>query len=104
MAAGQAPVVEHTGSVLDDVAAALSAVAAGATGAHTEVLLGRLAEMRPEFYDGWTGTTLAGALKPYGVEPTQVWAPDVDGTKRNRQGYKRDGVTAAQSRRIDNGA
>ncbi|MFE9744051.1 hypothetical protein ACFYOT_04015 [Saccharothrix saharensis] len=103
MAAGESPTVETTGSVLDDVAAALTAVAAGAAGAHTEVILARLAEMRPEFYDGWTGTTLAGALKAYGVEPTQVWGATPDGEKKNRQGYKRDAITAAQSARIDHG-
>lgn len=101
MAAGEAPTVETTGSVLDDVASALTAVAGNAAGAHTEVVLARLAEMRPEFYDGWTGSTLAGALKAYGVEPTQVWGTTPEGEKKNRQGYKRDAVVAAQSARID---
>jgi S-DNA-T family DNA segregation ATPase FtsK/SpoIIIE len=102
MAAGEIPMVEQSGSVLDDTAAALSATAAGEAGAHTEVVLARLAEIRPEFYDGWTPSTLAGALKPYGVEPTQLWATAQDGKKRNRQGYKRDHVIDAQARRIDN--
>jgi S-DNA-T family DNA segregation ATPase FtsK/SpoIIIE len=103
MAAGETASVEISASVLDDVASALQAVAPGAAGAHTEVILARLAEVRPEIYDGWTGSTLAGALKAYGVEPTQVWGTTVDGDKRNRQGYRRDAVVAAQSARLDNG-
>lgn len=101
MAAGEIPVVETTTSVLDDLAHALAAVAGNAAGAHTETVLGQLAQMRPELYDGWSATTLAGALRPHGVEPEQVWAATPEGAKRNRQGYKIDAITEAQSRRID---
>jgi DNA segregation ATPase FtsK/SpoIIIE, S-DNA-T family len=64
----------------------------------SEVVLARLAEQWPDRYQGWTPTTLAAALKPYGVRPEQVWATDPDtGEERNRRGYTLTTLTTALS-------
>jgi DNA segregation ATPase FtsK/SpoIIIE, S-DNA-T family len=63
----------------------------------SETILARLAEQWPDRYAGWTPNTLAAALKPHGVRPEQVWAPDGDGVERNRRGYTLTALTTAAS-------
>ena len=62
----------------------------------SETVLARLTDRWPDRYTGWTPTSLAAALKPYGVQPVQVWATDpTTGTERNRRGYTRTALTQA---------
>jgi S-DNA-T family DNA segregation ATPase FtsK/SpoIIIE len=45
---------------------------------------------------GATPASIAAALKPYKVNPSQVWGTDPDtGEGRNRRGYHRDTITTA---------
>ncbi|PXY25131.1 hypothetical protein BAY59_24195 [Prauserella coralliicola] len=55
----------------------------------TATLLERLAQLRPDVYEGWTPDQLAAALRPFGMRPTQVWATGADGAGANRKGYER---------------
>jgi S-DNA-T family DNA segregation ATPase FtsK/SpoIIIE len=62
----------------------------------SETVLARLVDRWPDRYTGWTPTSLAAALKPYGVRPEQVWATDPNtGAERNRRGYTRTALTHA---------
>jgi S-DNA-T family DNA segregation ATPase FtsK/SpoIIIE len=63
--------------------------------AWSEVLVSRLAELRPEVYAGWTPKTLAPALEPFGIGTVQVWGTAEDGRGVNRKGIRRDHLTAA---------
>lgn len=55
----------------------------------SEKLAARLAQLRPEVYDGWDVATLNAALRAAGVEPGQVHRK-IDG-----RGYTRHGIRAA---------
>ncbi|MCG8920454.1 DUF3631 domain-containing protein [Actinokineospora sp. PR83] len=55
----------------------------------TETLLSRLAAV-DDRYAGWSADELAGVLAPFAVRPVQV---KID--RRNRNGYRRDALTAA---------
>jgi DNA segregation ATPase FtsK/SpoIIIE, S-DNA-T family len=81
--------------------AAAAVYAPGEDRLWSEVIVRRLAETEPETYDGWTTAALAAALRPYGVEPGQVWATGDDRQRANRRGYLREAITAAQSARLD---
>ncbi|MGH8881755.1 MAG: cell division protein FtsK, partial [Stackebrandtia sp.] len=84
----------------DLLADLLTVIPAGEEKVWSETAAARLAEHRPEVYDGWTGEQLAAALKPYGV-PTgrQVWGRTDDGKGANRRGLHRDDLTKAVTRR-----
>ncbi|WP_185836537.1 cell division protein FtsK [Streptomyces sp. WAC 06783] len=60
-----------------------------------EVVVTRLAELRPGAYGGWKAEQLTAALKPFGVPTGQVWGKTEDGRKANRRGIERAKVTAA---------
>lgn len=80
-------------SVLGDVAAVF---APGEDRLWSDVLAARLVEQWPTTYTGTSPATLAAALKPYGLKPTQVWGTDPQtGEGRNRRGYHRDAITSA---------
>ncbi|MFJ4924059.1 cell division protein FtsK [Streptomyces sp. NPDC088736] len=64
-----------------------------------ERLAARLAELRPDVYDGWTAENVTAALKPWGVKTGQVWGTTDDGEGKNRRGIKRSDVAAARTRR-----
>lgn len=95
-AAGELVAATASGpSLLDDV---LSVVPAGEARVWSETVVGRLAELRPEQYAGWTPEQLAAALKPYGVETRQIQRT-VEGQRLNRRGLHRADIAAAvQSR------
>ena len=80
-------------SLLDDVAAVMGAE----DKVWSEVIVTRLAELRPDAYNGWTATQLAAALKPYGIGTAQVWGQPDGGKGRgtNRRGVAREHVLAA---------
>ncbi|MFD9734307.1 cell division protein FtsK [Umezawaea sp. NPDC059074] len=95
---------EETNTLLEDVATAIG----GADKAWSESIVDRLAELRPATYGAWgelpTGsakaTTLAGALKPYGITTKQVWGTDpTTGKGANRMGVARDWITDALTER-----
>jgi S-DNA-T family DNA segregation ATPase FtsK/SpoIIIE len=77
----------------------------------SEVLVKRLAELRPEVYGDWVGiddkgnptyntSVLAAALKGYKVSTGQVWGQDEHGKGANRRGLVRaDLLAAIDSRR-----
>ncbi|MDF5751953.1 cell division protein FtsK [Spongiactinospora sp. TRM90649] len=71
-----------------------------------EVVVDRLAELRPEAYGPWAALTgsaksaqLTNALKPYGVKTGQVWGTTADGKGANRTGITRDDITHALTER-----
>ncbi|MFE9602012.1 cell division protein FtsK [Streptomyces hokutonensis] len=64
-----------------------------------ERVAARLAELRPDVYEGWKGENVTSALKPWGVETTQVWGTTDEGEGKNRRGIKRADAVAAVTRR-----
>ncbi|MFD8967691.1 cell division protein FtsK [Streptomyces sp. NPDC059568] len=64
-----------------------------------EVVVPRLAELRPEVYGDWTPEQLTVALKPYGIRTVQVWGTTEDGKGANRRGIKRADVLKAIAER-----
>ncbi|MFI6032435.1 cell division protein FtsK, partial [Amycolatopsis magusensis] len=94
-AAGESVDVEA--ARLDPLADALSVFERGEDKLWSEIIVTRLAELRPQSYRDWTPANLATALKPHGVKPRQVWASDpVTGKGSNRNGYTRDALTEAK--------
>jgi len=66
----------------------------------SEVILERLAELRPEVYGQMTRDQLTAALKPHKVTPVQVWATDpTTGKGANRRGIERQHIFDAITRR-----
>ncbi|WP_414943100.1 FtsK/SpoIIIE domain-containing protein [Amycolatopsis sp. cmx-11-32] len=85
---------------LDTLADVLSVFEKGEEKLWSDVIVSRLAELRPSTYGKWTPAALATALKPDGVKPGQVWATDPESGKgSNRNGYTRDALTKAKSNR-----
>lgn len=60
----------------------------------SETACEHLAVIRPDVYGGWTPAMLAAALRPYQLQPGQVWA---DGANRN--GYQLAELLEAMTRR-----
>jgi S-DNA-T family DNA segregation ATPase FtsK/SpoIIIE len=85
---------------LDPLADTLSVLAKGEAKLWSEVIVSRLAALRPDQYGKWTPANLATALKPVGVKPGQVWGTDPEtGKAGNRNGYTRDALTTAKNNR-----
>jgi S-DNA-T family DNA segregation ATPase FtsK/SpoIIIE len=85
---------------LDTVADTLSVFGKGEDKLWSEVIVSRLADLRPKQYGKWTPANLATALKPDGVKPGQVWATDPEtGKGSNRNGYTRDALSTAKNNR-----
>jgi S-DNA-T family DNA segregation ATPase FtsK/SpoIIIE len=95
-------------NLLDDLAAVWPE---GEEKVWSEILVKRLAELRPEVYGDWVGiddkgnptyntSALAAALKGYKVSTGQVWGQDERGKGANRRGLVRaDLLAAIDSRR-----
>ncbi|MFI0424589.1 cell division protein FtsK [Spongiactinospora sp. 9N601] len=73
-----------------------------------EVVIDRLAELRPAIYGPWADlegaaktAQLTNALKPHGVKTGQVWGTTADGKGANRIGITRDDITQALTQRDD---
>ncbi|WP_329292872.1 cell division protein FtsK [Streptomyces pseudovenezuelae] len=95
-ALGEGP-SESTGmDLLGDI---LKVVGADEEQVWNERVAARLAELRPDVYEGWKGENVTSALKPWGVETTQVWGTTDDGDGKNRRGIKRADVVSAVARR-----
>ncbi|MFF3491152.1 cell division protein FtsK [Streptomyces sp. NPDC002795] len=91
-ALGQEP--EPTASAYD----LLAVVPAKEAKAWSETVVARLAELRPEVYDGWEPDALAAALKPHGITTIQV-GRRVDGKVVNRRGIDRSHITTVIAER-----
>src|SRR5690606_24308873 len=87
----------------DLLADLLTVIPAGEDKIWSETVVERLAEHRPEVYQGWTPDQLAAALRPHGI-PTgrQVWGRTPDGKGANRRGLHRDDITKAVTDRDQN--
>ncbi|MFD4653818.1 cell division protein FtsK [Streptomyces sp. NPDC058441] len=95
-ALGEAP--EVVASAYDLLADILAVVPAKEAKAWSETVVARLAELRPEVYDGWDPEGLAAALKPHGVTTIQV-GRRVNGKVVNRRGIDRSHITTAIAER-----
>ncbi|MGW4435905.1 cell division protein FtsK [Streptomyces sp. NPDC004596] len=95
-ALGEAP--EPTAAAYDLLADILAVVAAKEAKVWSETVVSRLAELRPEIYDGWDPDALAAALKPHGISTIQV-GRRVDGKVVNRRGIDRSHITSAIAER-----
>ncbi|MBT2381483.1 cell division protein FtsK [Streptomyces sp. ISL-111] len=58
----------------------------------SEVVVARLADLRPDVYGGWDPEALAAALKPHGVPTGQVWGKTEAGKGANRRGIERSRI------------
>ncbi|WP_419996363.1 cell division protein FtsK [Streptomyces boninensis] len=67
----------------------------------SETVVARLAELRPEAYDGWDPDALAAALKPHRIATVQV-GRRVNGKVVNRRGIERSHITAVIAERDGN--
>ncbi|MFP8885021.1 cell division protein FtsK [Streptomyces mangrovi] len=83
----------------DILADVLAVVPADEDKAWCERIAARLAELRPDVYDGWTGPQVTAALKPHGITTAQVWGTDDRGEGKNRRGIARAEVAAAVATR-----
>ncbi|MFF2174610.1 cell division protein FtsK [[Kitasatospora] papulosa] len=68
----------------------------------SEVVVARLAELRPDVYGGWEPEQLAAALKPHGVSTGQVWGKTEAGKGANRRGIERSHILTAIAERDGN--
>ncbi|MDQ0598926.1 S-DNA-T family DNA segregation ATPase FtsK/SpoIIIE [Streptomyces canus] len=89
------------GSGYDLLADILAVVPADEPKVWSETVVARLAELRPEVYDGWDPEGLAAALKPHGVATIQV-GRRVKGKVVNRRGIDRSHIVAAIAERDGN--
>ncbi|MEV6536684.1 cell division protein FtsK [Streptomyces sp. NPDC051639] len=99
-ALGEAPEVV-TGPAYDLLSDILAVVPAKEAKVWSETVVARLAELRPEVYDGWDPEGLAAALKPHGVSTIQV-GRRVNGKVVNRRGIDRSHITSAIAERDGN--
>jgi S-DNA-T family DNA segregation ATPase FtsK/SpoIIIE len=99
-ALGQEP-EPAAGSGYDLLADILAVVAADEPKRWSETVVARLAELRPDVYDGWDPDALAAALKPHGVSTIQV-GRRIDGKVVNRRGIDRSHIVTAIAERDGN--
>ncbi|MEV8364012.1 cell division protein FtsK [Streptomyces niveus] len=64
-----------------------------------EVVVARLAELRPDVYGEWAPEQLTAALKSYGIRTVQVWGVTEDGKGANRRGIRRADILKALAER-----
>ncbi|MFI5661555.1 cell division protein FtsK [Streptomyces sp. NPDC051684] len=95
-ALGEEP--EMVASAYDLLGDILAVVPAKEAKVWSETVVARLAELRPEVYDGWEPDGLTAALKPHGITTIQV-GRRVDGKVVNRRGIDRSHIVAAIAER-----
>ncbi|MHC0432016.1 cell division protein FtsK [Streptomyces sp. O3] len=95
-ALGEAP--EPAAPAYDLLTDILSVVPAKEPKVWSETVIERLAELRPDVYDGWEPEALAAALKPHGVSTVQV-GRRIKGKVVNRRGVDRSHLTTAIAER-----
>ncbi|MFW6721013.1 cell division protein FtsK [Streptomyces sp. MAR4 CNY-716] len=98
-ALGEAP--EPAAPAYDLLADILAVVPASETKVWSETIVTRLAELRPDVYDGWEPETLSAALKPRGISTIQVGRRQ-GGKVVNRRGIDRSHITTAIAERDGN--
>ncbi|MGW6310313.1 cell division protein FtsK [Streptomyces niveus] len=91
-ALGEQPETGPASASYDLLADLRAAVPADKSKLWNEVVVARLAELRPEVYGDWTPEQLTAALKPYGIRTVQVWGVTEDGKGANRRGIRRADV------------
>ncbi|MGJ6968918.1 cell division protein FtsK [Streptosporangium sp. G11] len=104
-AAGEQP--EATAPAYDLLADIAAVLAADETKVWNEIVVDRLAELRPDVYGPWAEqeggaktAQLTNALKPYGIKSGQVWGTPKEGGKgANRIGIVRDDILNAITER-----
>ncbi|KFF96905.1 cell division protein FtsK [Streptomyces scabiei] len=64
-----------------------------------ERIAARLAELRPDVYDGWKGENVTSALKPHGIRTRDVAGTTDDGTRTTRRGIVRADLLKAIAER-----
>ncbi|MFC4588627.1 cell division protein FtsK [Sphaerisporangium corydalis] len=104
-ALGEGPTV--TAPTHDLLADILSVVGPAEVKVWNEIVVARLAELRPEVYGPWMeleadarAAQLTTALKPHGIKTGQVWGtPETGGKGANRRGITRDDITTAITQR-----
>lgn len=101
-AAGTMPEGSETrtagGPAYDLLADVLAVWPDGAGKAWNETLVGSLAALRPEVYDGWESANLTAALKPFGVPVADV-GRRIDGTPVTKRGIARADIASAITER-----
>ncbi|MDI2127799.1 FtsK/SpoIIIE domain-containing protein [Yinghuangia seranimata] len=105
-AAGEASETERA-AAYDVLADTLAVIPGSEAKVWNEVVVDRLAELRPNAYGAWAdldskakSAQLTSALKPYGIPVGQVWGTDDEtGKGANRRGIARDDVAAAVTKR-----
>ncbi|MFD8562138.1 FtsK/SpoIIIE domain-containing protein [Streptosporangium canum] len=97
-AIGETPTAAPTFDLLTDV---LAVIPEGEGKVWSEVVVTRLAELRPEVYDGWEPDQLATALKPHRIDTVQI-SRRIDGKQLNRRGIDRDRIAEAVAERNQN--
>ncbi|WP_406125113.1 cell division protein FtsK [Streptomyces canus] len=96
-ALGEEPEAD-AGSAYDLLRDILAVVPADEPKAWSETIVARLAELRPEVYDGWDPDALAAALKPHGIATVQV-GRRIEGKFTNKRGVDRSHIVAAIAER-----
>ncbi|MET7461096.1 cell division protein FtsK [Nonomuraea sp. NPDC005501] len=104
-ALGETP--ERVAPSFDLLADVLAVVPPSEAKVWNEIIVDRLAELRPEVYGAWAGlgggaktAQLTTALKPYGIKTMQVWGTSEGGGRgANRIGVARDDITTAITHR-----
>ncbi|WP_374206134.1 cell division protein FtsK [Streptomyces roseoverticillatus] len=96
-ALGEVPETDPS-TAYDLLADILAVVPAKEIKVWSETVAARLAELRPDVYDGWDPDALAAALKPHGISTIQV-GRRLDGKVVNRRGIDRSHITAAIAER-----
>ncbi|PPK94224.1 S-DNA-T family DNA segregation ATPase FtsK/SpoIIIE [Kineococcus xinjiangensis] len=82
-------------TVLDDLA---EVMVTGPEKEWSEVLVEKLAELRPDVYTGWDAGDLAGAVAPFGIDTVQIGRRE-GGKVVNRRGITRTDIRAALTER-----
>ncbi|MFI7011684.1 cell division protein FtsK [Streptomyces sp. NPDC050145] len=95
-ALGEEP--ETAAAAYDLLADVLAVVPVKETKVWSETVVARLAELRPDVYDGWTPETFSAALKPRGISTIQV-GRRIDGKVVNRRGIDRSHITSTIAER-----
>lgn len=101
-ALGEAFDTAEAGAAYDLLRDILAVVPAEEPKVWSEIVVARLAELRPNVYGGWDPEGLATALKPHGVPTGQVWGKTESGKGANRRGIERSRITAVIAERDGN--
>ncbi|MEU1335801.1 cell division protein FtsK [Streptomyces sp. NPDC005827] len=99
-ALGEEPEVD-VATAYDLLADILAVVPADEPKVWSETVVARLADLRPEVYDGWDPEGLAAALKPHGISTVQV-GRRIEGKFTNKRGIDRSHITTAVAERDGN--